>query len=64
MFSLIGVPQGTVLGPTLFSIYINDLPDIVLHSSVKLFADDCILYRAVHTPADTEKLQELCALQD
>ena len=47
------------------SSYINDLPDIILHSSVKLFADDCILCRAIHIPADTEKLQEdLCALQD
>ena len=62
---LLGVPQGTVIGPTLFSIYINDLPETILHSSVKLFADDCILYRAVYTPADTEKLQEdLYTLQD
>ena len=37
----------------------------ILHSSVKLFADDCILYKAIHLPADTVKLQEdLCALQD
>jgi len=62
---LSGVPQGTVLGPTLFSIYINDLPEAILHSSIKLFADDCILYKAIHTPADSELLQEdVCVLQD
>ena len=48
-----------VLGPILFLIctYINDLPDEVISSTIRLFADDCILYRRIKTQQDSTLLQ-------
>ena len=54
---LSGVPQGTVLGPILFLVHINDLPESVL-SSVRLFADDCLLYRVIRNFQDHLILQQ------
>ena len=51
-----GVPQGTVLGPILFLMFINDLPKNIT-SGIKLFADDCVLYRPTNSVSDHLALQ-------
>ena len=52
-----GVPQGTVLGPFMFSLHINDITSDI-ESEMRLFADDCVSYREIKNKEDTLKLQE------
>ena len=52
-----GIPQGTVLGPLLFLCLINDLPERV-DSQIRLFTDDCLLYRPINSMKDHQTLQE------
>ena len=51
------VLQGTVLGPLLFSLYINDIM-VGIESEIRLFADGCVCYRQIDSIADTSKLQK------
>ena len=53
-----GVPQDTVLGPLMFLIYINDIGDNLNHFTIRLFADDCLLYKTISYRDDADRLQD------
>jgi len=52
------VPQGSVLGPLLFLAYVNDIWRN-MKSTIRHFADDCVIYRKIINNADMEKLQKV-----
>ena len=53
-----GLPQGIVLGRLMFLLYINDIGPNITNSKVKLFADDCLLYRIVDSKEDESKFRD------
>ena len=61
---LSGVPQGSVLSPLLFILYVNDIPDLVL-CNIKMFAVDTKLFTSVRSQEDQEHLQcDITTLED
>ena len=53
-----GVPQGSVLGPILFILFVNDMKDCVKYSIIRLFADDTRILKGIDTCENVQELQE------
>ena len=59
-----GIPQGSVIGPVLFVIFINDMPEQVKHNFCKLFADDCKLFGRVNATGENLEQSDLTMLEE
>ena len=52
-----GVPQGSILGPALFLLYVNNLPDVIKSSQVSMFANDTKVFSTIRSQDDVKSLQ-------
>ena len=52
------IAQGSIIGPLLFVIYVNDLPNVVESCLLTLFADDTVLYCSYKSPEELQQKNE------